>query len=253
MRIRAVTTANASTGAGKDQQETIEYWVPKGGLDVRVYVEHEHKQGIHHLGRYTWAVPVVSGRERIIDIACGAGYGSKLLADAHPEAEVLGVDYDERAIDFARKNYTAPNLRYESGNLVEWTTRAGAPLGEFDCVLSFDTIEHLLHREIALINFAERLTPDGILLLSTPCGKPTNLLNPGWEHHKLEYSFYSLHNLLKRFFGTVLHSGDGTLPNQEFWDTVINGDKMRYLNRMNPVVCMQPIQLDAVTGQPRPG
>ena len=244
-------TAEATTGAQKDQHETIEYWVPKGGLDVRVYVEHEHKQGIHHLGRYTWAVPVVAGRERIIDIACGAGYGSKLLADAHPDTEVLGVDYDARAIEFARKNYSAPNLRYESGNLVEWTTRAGAPLGEFDCALSFDTIEHLLHREIALIHFAEHLTPDGILLLSTPCGKPTNLLNPGWEHHKIEYSFYSLHNLLKRFFGTVLHSEAGTLPNQEFWDRVINGDKMRYLNRMNPVVCMQPIQLDGVTGQPR--
>lgn len=246
-----MSTANTPQGANKDQKQSIEYWVPKGDLDVRVYIEHEHKQGIHHLGRYTWSIPVVEGRKRILDIACGAGYGSKLLADAHPGSEILGVDYDERAIAYARKNYHAPNLRYESGNLVKWESRAGAPLGEFDCVLSFDTIEHLLHREIALINFAENLTEEGILLLSTPCGKPTNLLNPGWEHHKIEYSFFSLHNLLRRFFGTVLHTQDKTLPNQEFWDTVINGDKPRYLNRMNPVVCERPIQLDAVTGQPK--
>jgi 2-polyprenyl-3-methyl-5-hydroxy-6-metoxy-1,4-benzoquinol methylase len=245
-----VTNADAHLGANKDKQETIEYWVPKGGLDVQPYLDSEHKQGIHHLGRYTWAIPVVAGRQRIIDIACGAGYGSKLLADAYPEAEVLGVDYDERAIEYARKNYTAPNLRYEAGNLVTWETHAGAALGTFDCVLSFDTIEHLLHREIALINFAEHLTADGMLLLSTPCGKPKNLLNPGWEHHKIEYSFYALHNLLRRFFATVLHTKDKTLPNQEFWDTVINGDKPRYLNRMNPVVCTEPIQLDSVTGQP---
>lgn len=246
-----MTTPDTPHGANKNQKETIEYWVPKGGLDVRVYVEHEHKQGIHHLGRYTWAIPVVENRKRIIDIACGAGYGSKLLADAHPDSEILGVDYDERAIEYARKNYRAPNLRYESGNLVKWETRKGEPLGEFDCVLSFDTIEHLLHREIALINFAENLKEDGILLLSTPCGKPTNLLNPGWEHHKIEYSFFSLHNLLRRFFGTVLHTKNKTLPNQAFWDTVINGDKPRYLNRMNPVVCEQPIQFDAMTGQPK--
>jgi SAM-dependent methyltransferase len=244
--------AEEAEGVNKNPQETIEYWVPKGGLDVRTYVEHEHKQGIHHLGRYTWAIPIVEGKKRIIDIACGAGYGSKLLADAHPNTEVIGVDYDERAIEYARKTYSAPNLRFESGNVVEWNTRRGAPLGRFDCVLSFDTIEHLLHREIALINFAENLTPEGCLLLSTPCGKAKNLLNPGWEHHKIEYSFYSLHNLLRRFFSTVLHTQDKSLPNQHFWDTIINGDKPRYLNRMNPVVCMHPIQLDSVTHEPRP-
>ena len=246
------TTADAPDGSEKEKGKTTEFWVPKGGLDVRIYIEHEHKQGIHHVGRYTWAVPVVRGQKRISDIACGAGYGSKMIADAHPKAEVLGVDYDDRAIAHARKTYKAPNLRFETGNLVRWETNSGEPIGEFDCILSFDTIEHLLHREIALINFAENLTADGILLLSTPCGKARDKLNPGWEHHKIEYSFYSLHNLLKRFFGNVLHTSDKTLPNQEFWDTVINADAPRYLNRMNPVVCSQPIQLNAFIGRGRP-
>lgn len=229
--------------ASKDQATTVEFWQPKGGLDVRAYVAQEHKQGIHHLGRYTWALPLVENRIRLLDIACGAGYGSKLLADAHPSLEVLGVDYDERAVEYARKHYSAPNLSYRAGNLVTWTTSDGAPLGRFDAIVSFDTLEHLLHREIALIEIAENLTPDGMLLLSTPCGKPQDKLNPGWEHHKIEYSFHSLHNLLKRFFATVLHTGEGNLPNQAFWDEVINADKPRYLNRMNPVVCLQPIQL----------
>lgn len=237
-------------GADKRREETIEFWVPKGSLDVRDYIKQDHKQGIHHLGRYTWALPVVKGRTRILDIACGAGYGSKLMADAHPDCEVVGVDYDERAVAHARANYKAPNLRYEAGNMVRWETNDGASLGQFDCIVSFDTIEHLLHREIALINFAENLTPDGILLISTPCGKAQDLLNPGWEHHKIEYSSFSLHNLLRRFFGNVLHTGDQTLPNQSFWDTVINSDQPRYLNRMNPAVCVQPIQLAAVTGRP---
>lgn len=245
--------APANAGADKSHTETTEFWVPKGSLDVRDYIKQDHKQGTHHLGRYTWALPVVKGRGRILDIACGAGYGSKLIADAHPDSEVIGVDYDERAVAHARANYKAPNLRYETGNMVRWERGEGKSLGQFDCIVSFDTIEHLLHREIALINFAENLAPDGILLLSTPCGKGEDLLNPGWEHHKIEYSSFSLHNLLRRFFGTVQHTAAGTLPNQAFWDTVINADKPRYLNRMNPAVCINPIQLGSETGRkPRP-
>lgn len=235
--------SDSPIATGKDRESTIEFWIPKGGLDVRKYIEHEHKQGIHHLGRYTWAIPVVEGCRRILDIACGAGYGSKLLADAHPDAEIVGVDYDERAIDHARKTYEGKNLSYRVGNVVTWREGDGKPLGRFDAIVSFDTIEHLLHREIALLELAENLSPDGMLLLSTPCGKPDDKLNPGWEHHKIEYSYHSLQNLLRRFFGTVLHTGDGSLPNQAFWDDVINRDKPRYLNRMNPVVCLQPIQL----------
>jgi hypothetical protein len=92
-----------------------------------------------------------------------------------------------------------------------------------------------------LINFAENLTEDGILLLSTPCGKSTNLLNPGWEHHKIESRFFSIHKLLRRFFGTVQHTQGKTLSSPELRDAVINGDKPHDLNRMNPVGCAQPI------------
>ncbi|MFK7894891.1 MAG: class I SAM-dependent methyltransferase [Myxococcota bacterium] len=240
-------------GADKIHSESTEFWVPKGSLDVRDYIKQDHKQGTHHLGRYTWALPVVKGRKRILDIACGAGYGSKLMADAHPESEIVGVDYDGRAVAHAREHYRADNLRFEAGNMVRWEIENGKSLGQFDCIVSFDTIEHLLHREIALLNFAENLSADGMLLLSTPCGKAEDLLNPGWEHHKIEYSSFSLHNLLRRFFGEVLHTAAGTLPNQAFWDEVINGDRPRYLNKMNPAVCLKPIQLAAETGRaPRP-
>ncbi|MBY0401191.1 class I SAM-dependent methyltransferase [Myxococcota bacterium] len=230
-------------GIGKDLDTTTEFWVPQSGLDVHTYLREEDKQGIHHIGRYAWAIPVVGDRTRILDIACGAGYGSKILADAHPGIEVVGVDYDERAIEFARKTYAAPNLSYRVGNLATWQTSSGESLGQCDAVVCFDTIEHLHHREIALLEITENLATNGILLLSTPSGKRQDRLNPEWEHHKIEYGFPSLHNLLKRFFATVLHTGDGSLPNQVFWDSVINSDRPRYVNRMNPVVCTQPIQL----------
>jgi SAM-dependent methyltransferase len=228
--------------ANKNVEETPEFYVPELGPDVKVYIEANDKQGIHHLGRYQWATALCAKRRRILDIACGAGFGAKMYADACPDAEVVGVDYDPRAVAHAERSYNAPRLSYRHGNVVTWQYADSTPLGRFDFISSFDTIEHLLHRELALINLAENLADDGMLVLSTPCGKPTSVLNPGWEHHKIEYGYHDLLNLLKRFFRTVLIPDDRTLPNQIFWDDVVNRGKMRYLNRVNPVACLAPIK-----------
>jgi len=166
-----------------------------------------------------------------------------MLADATPKSVVVGVDYDQRAVKITRDYFTASNLPYRAGNLAMWRDFEDRPLGQFDCVISFDTIEHLLHREIALLNIAENLSNDGILLLSTPCGHSRTRFNPEWEPHKIEYSHTDLYKLLRRFFRNVLHTGSGTLPNQKFWDNVINAGSRRYSNVMNPVVCTEPIRI----------
>ena len=228
----------------KNLSTTIEFFVPKRGHDVAAYIAAGEKQGIHHVGRYQWASEVLRRRSprRILDVACGAGYGAKMYADACPGAEVVGVDYDERAVEWARRHYRAPNLSYRVGNMVTWAYGDGSPMGEFDAASSFDTIEHLLHREIALIQFAENLSPAGVLLFSTPCGHSVTRLNPEWEHHKIEYSHFDLRNLMCRFFRNVLTPEEGTLPYLEFWTRVINAGAPRYLNRFNPIACLDPIK-----------
>jgi hypothetical protein len=100
-----------------------------------------------------------------------------------------------------------------------------------------------MHRELALTNFAEFMSPSGTLLFSTPCGREDNVLNPGWEHHKIEYSFRYLYNLMRRFFGEVLVPDNGTLPALDFWTDVVNKGEQRYLLRYNPMCCRRPIQL----------
>jgi SAM-dependent methyltransferase len=228
----------------KDSASSIEFFTPTLGLELEPYLAREMKQGIHHLGRYHWARKVLAQREpkRILDIACGSGYGSFLLATALPEAVVVGADYDVRAIDLARATYAADNLQYLTADITRWTTDEKA-LGEFDVVVSFDTIEHLLHREVALLRICENLSDDGCLFLSTPCGHSVTRLNPAWEHHKVEYSGADLYQLLRRFFVRVLHPEEAGFPCGEFWASM-NGDKLRYLNRMNPLLCCNPIRID---------
>src|SRR5690606_3340878 len=66
---------------------------------------------------------------------------------------------------------------------------------------------------------------------TTPCGHRITRLNPGWEHHKIEYSHHDLRALLKRFFKRIIEPGQADFPNQAFWDGVINRDRVRYLLR----------------------
>ena len=198
----------------KSQSETIEFYIPEEGLDLNYYLELQlpddapgkkvrlRKQAIHRLARYYWAACVLKDMPpgRVLDVACGAGYGSYILATHLPEFEIIGGDYDERAVTHANIRYKNANLRYQAADIVSWKNPLNdSHLGSCDYIASFDTIEHLLFREICLIELAENLSLSGSLLLSTPVHGGGDLLNPGWEHHKIEYSRRTLSNLIRRF------------------------------------------------------
>ena len=226
----------------KDTSETVEFFIPNLGLDVQPYIAANSKQGIHHVGRYQWAAMVLAELrpKRVIDVACGAGYGTRMIADALPESKVIGVDYDPRAVTHAQSNYGAPNASFLVGSMVRWASDE-TPLGTCDAIVSFDTIEHISHREIALESIVQNLSSQGVLLLSTPCGYSETRLNPEWAHHKIEFSHKDLFVFLSRYFGHVIQPQDSEFIHSEFWSDVINRGESRYLNRMNPVICRDPI------------
>jgi SAM-dependent methyltransferase len=68
-----------------------------------------------HLVVYEWIAARVGGR-RVVDMACGEGYGSDVLAST--AAGVIGVDANPEAHEHARLRYVRPNLRFER-DLVE--------------------------------------------------------------------------------------------------------------------------------------
>ena len=66
-----------------------------------------------HLARYVFATRHARPG-RLLDIACGVGYGTRLLADRSEAAlSALGVDISESAIAYARERYGA-TLRKQS-------------------------------------------------------------------------------------------------------------------------------------------
>jgi SAM-dependent methyltransferase len=96
-----------------------------------------------HLAVYEWIAARVRGL-RVIDMACGEGYGSDVLARV--AAEVVGVDANPQAHEHARLRYRRPNLRFER-DLVETFT---APA---DAVVFLQTIEHLQDPAAVLEHF----------------------------------------------------------------------------------------------------
>jgi ubiquinone/menaquinone biosynthesis C-methylase UbiE len=114
-----------------------------------------------HLHRYAFAQSYVSNKT-VLDIACGEGYGSNLLAE---NAEVvIGVDIDQLTIDAARSKYTKQNLKFQSGSVTE----IPLPNNFFDVAISFETIEHTDQHGEMLREIKRVLKKDGILIISTP-------------------------------------------------------------------------------------
>jgi SAM-dependent methyltransferase len=75
---------------------------------------------------------------KVIDFACGIGYGARILADAGHSAH--GFDIDAEAITYANEHYRSQNGRtdFSIGN-----GNAPGELGEYDAAISFETIEHI--------------------------------------------------------------------------------------------------------------
>jgi SAM-dependent methyltransferase len=134
-----------------------------GRFTGEFFIPGESSQRIEddHLERYVYVSRFVSGA-RVLDVACGSGYGSRLLHDAGAR-EVVGVDVSEAALDIARSEYASSGVVFEVGDV--------ATYGEdrsFDVIVSLETIEHVPDPAAALRNLRRLLRRDGSFFVSSP-------------------------------------------------------------------------------------
>ncbi len=114
-----------------------------------------------HLARYAFAARLARNR-RVLDIGCGAGYGSAELARA--ARSVVACDLADQAVSYAQAHFAAANIRF---------LRASAtalPLADaaIDLAVAFEVIEHIEDWR-GLIEEARRvLAPGGQFIVSTP-------------------------------------------------------------------------------------
>jgi len=149
---------------------------------------------IYHLVRYKFVKGFIKPTDEILDIACGTGYGTRMLSDYCKK--IIGMDINNDTIDYAIKNYGGENREYHQGNILDVK-------GKYDIITCFETIEHINKEEgvLALHNLRECLKPNGVLFISTPKKLPIEERSPGRaEFHKFEYTYEDFKFLLDNFF-----------------------------------------------------
>jgi SAM-dependent methyltransferase len=149
-----------------------------------------------HLAVYEWIAPRVAGM-RVIDMACGEGYGAALLA-RHARS-VVGVDANPEAHEHARLRYRAANLRFERALIDCFDERA-------DVVVFLQTVEHLQHPAATLSHLRSLVDGRGLLYVSTPnvrtlAPKGASRSDNPW--HLREYTAAQFDELCRGCFASV--------------------------------------------------
>jgi SAM-dependent methyltransferase len=100
---------------------------------------------------------------KILDIACGAGYGTHLLAGK--ANSVTGVDASVEAIDFAKSVWPHERASFYVASTGQWFAQDHA---KYDAVVTFETVEHMYDARLFLNAIWSRLRDGGVLFLSSP-------------------------------------------------------------------------------------
>ncbi len=144
-----------------------------------------------------------------------------LLAGA--AATVIGVDIDTGAIGHAKARYSdRPNLRFVQGSCT------ALPLADasVDLVVSFETIEHLAEQEAMLVEFRRVLTPEGVLIISSPNKAVYSGEEPrANDFHVRELRREELAALLARGFPQQAWYGQRALAHSLIWAEGTQGDR----------------------------
>jgi 2-polyprenyl-3-methyl-5-hydroxy-6-metoxy-1,4-benzoquinol methylase len=113
-----------------------------------------------HLVVYDWIAARVNAK-RVVDMACGEGYGTKVLAQT--ATHVTGVDANPEAYEHAKAKYSGERVE-----IVRDLIETYRPAEKVDVVTFLQTIEHVQDPAGVLRHFASLLAPGGEVFVSTP-------------------------------------------------------------------------------------
>ncbi len=151
------------------------------------------------LAPYKAVLPLVSGK-RVLDLGCGRGRGSSVLADY--AEKVVAIDISADTISENKRRYV------NKGNLVFKEMNAEKLELEdnnFDVVISFEVIEHVDNPDIFLREIKRVLKSSGFAFLTTPNRKVRLLpLQKPWNpEHKREYYLKEFRKELESVFSNT--------------------------------------------------
>jgi SAM-dependent methyltransferase len=117
-------------------------------------------------GWFTMAHLVLENGSKVLDIQCGNGLNTYVMAALNPKIEIIGIDRDVSLIEKAEKKYQLPNLKFMSGDIQE----NFVPKGSLDATVNSFILHEIYSEnncsEKAVIESLERqfelLKPNGL-------------------------------------------------------------------------------------------
>jgi SAM-dependent methyltransferase len=160
-----------------------------------------------HIQRYEFAVRSIKPGARVLDAGCGSGFGAAYLAD-HGAGIVVAVDISAEALQTARTEFARNSITWLLDDCQ--TLQKAAEFAPFDVVCNLENIEHLPEPDKFLARVTQLLSPNGVLITSTPNRLLMNKLRgvapdaPSKNrYHCREYTSAELVDLLRKFFNEV--------------------------------------------------
>jgi len=194
---------------------------------IGLYWMWEARNSPHWIERGVYSLLAMKPGCNVLELCCGDGFNAHYFYRARV-GSMISVDFDPKAIAYARKHFKSPNIRYELADI-----RTQMPEGTFENIVWDAAIEHFTEDEIAalMMSIKTRLRADGILsgftLTEQADGKKS------LSHH--EYEFKSKEDLARfltphfknvRVFETIypdrhnlyFWASDGIVPFMKGWD-----------------------------------
>ena len=213
------------------------YSLNSGERQTAINVEDIRKD---HLGRYqivvNYIASVATSEKRVLDMFCGNGYGSFMIAESIPKVRILSVDGSKEAINLAKKHYRNKNIVYKH-KFFPFKLRNKY----YDFIVSLESIEHVQDDNLFLDKIYNALKHNGVLFLSTPNEEKQSLkINPNHFHFRHYITSEMIDLLEKKGFQLLkIYGQDVYVINHEGKVTgLLEPEKMELIENYNGQFCI---------------
>ncbi|MDD5593262.1 MAG: class I SAM-dependent methyltransferase [Candidatus Margulisbacteria bacterium] len=158
---------------------------------------------LHMMSYYKFASKIIGRGKHVLDVGCGEGLGTWLLAVECGRAE--GLDLDREAVEIGRQNWPDPRIKIQVQDFLQLKQK-----GSYDAVVNFDVIEHILPENVGLFwkKISDNLKGEGIAVVGTPNSAAEQYASPVTRSgHVNLYSGEKLEAEMKKHFKHVLMFG----------------------------------------------
>jgi 2-polyprenyl-3-methyl-5-hydroxy-6-metoxy-1,4-benzoquinol methylase len=174
------------------------------------------QQILNGLSYYKFAAKMIGSNKRVLDVGCGEGIGTWLLAKECGYAK--GIDTDADNITLAQTNWNDAKVAFEC------TAILNCSVDTWDAIISLDVSGRVVLEQVRTLmtNVVHRLNGPGIFIMGIP-----NLNNSLDTNSQQKFSFFSPEQLegeMRRYFEYVFLFGAyneiiqaGLLPSAHYW------------------------------------